>query len=403
MPRITQLENKRSTISDDASILLDRDNGIPLRILGSDFKSELYSRLMKSLEYSFFNLAGDFRPAETKHEFYLYGKRILESYGYDISSLVDSNGIPVLIETDGVLNTTKGWMFHKAGTPNSIKIFFVDGTTATYEENDSTEEETKIFSWKGNLANTSDWLREFDLPGYPLRPSQMWDPDDVRNTWISDEISSIHNQISTESIGQSDSTKRPVVFETLSGVKTLLFSNLTSVDITSFDLSTSLDWTITFWIKPSNRTEDILGNSSSPNSRIILNYDLGMINLIDSTGYSVLAAAPIFDKRFHMISLVSDSTGKVFVYVDRDLSVAFEGITSFTGLDSIGMETFSGAFGFFYIESGIEASLAEIQHLYDRTYQRYLLDDTYDEPIPMMFSDTEVYGFSETEYYAFEI
>ncbi len=403
MPRITQLENQLSNIPDNSSILLDRDNGIPLRILGSDFKSELYSRLMKSLEYSFFNLAGDFRPAETIHEFYLFGKKLLESYGYDPSSILDSKGIPVLIETDGVLNTTKGWMFHKIGTPNSIKVFFVDGTTATYEENDSTAEETKIFSWKGNLANTSNWLRDFDLPGYPLRPSQMWDPNDIRNAWMSDEILSIHNQISTESIGQSDSTKRPVVFETLSGIKTLLFSSLTSVDITSFDLDTSSDWTITFWVKPSNRTEDILGNSSSPNSRIILDYDLGMLNLIDSTGYSVLTAAPIFDKRFHMISLVSDSTGKVFVYIDRSLSVAFDDIASFTGLDSIGLETFSGAFGFFYIETGIEASIAEIQHLYDRTYQRYLLDDTYDEPIPMMFSDTEVYGFSETEYYAFEV
>lgn len=401
MPRISQLENKIPTIANDAAILIDRDNGVPLKILGVDLKSELFSRLSPPVEYSFFDLAGDFRPAETRGEFYLFGKALLESYGYDLSIDNTKNGVPVLIETNEILSTIKGWMIHINDVVNSIKVLFEDGTESVYLENDSSPVLIKIFSWKAALANTEDWLRDIDIPGYPVRPTQMWNPNDVRNTWMDEKIAVVHNQIGTVSLTQADSSKQPDLHETTKG-KIFLFSQGNSLDVTPFDLSTSVAWTLVFWVKPSNRDETLLGNSATSGNKIILKHSNSSILLIDSLNESTSISANIFNKKFHLVTITCSVEGFINIYIDKERKGMVAGASDFIGINSIGMSSFSGSLGFLFVENDIEASMAEVNHLYDRTVEKYEMNEEFNTPIMLGFSETEAYGFSETEVYAFE-
>jgi hypothetical protein len=201
MPLISKFENQKSTLDDNGVVIADRA-GTPVKITGENFKTETSDLMNEQVTYYFYGLIGNFRPSETKGEFYLFGFTLLNNLGYDISSNDPTKGFPIYTLIDsgsGYVESEKGWMYHEFDTENStayIRIAFPD-TTVSYERLDDTAIDIALKTYYGTLPETSDWVREADIgEGLVIR----YDAMDVRNGKRYENITAIENEVLGDNI-----------------------------------------------------------------------------------------------------------------------------------------------------------------------------------------------------------
>lgn len=406
MALITDLPIQVTAIDDSASIILERDLSKPLRILGVDFKREIGLGIQEPLEHAYIDLVGSFRPSQTKGEFYSYGKTLLQGLGYNLSVNKKSAGLPVMLEIDSVSDNEKGWMYHWVfGGLNYIKVAFSSGTTKSFKEGDTTAQVISLYSYAGLFPNTGSWLRDIDFPGYPVKPTSMWNPSDLRNGLVpkfgESIVASLFDQSGTDPMAQTDPNKRPSLFGLPSNEQTIIFgAGSTNLKVTPFSLSSSAKWTIVLWVRPSDREEVLLG-SSTGHSRLTFKPSANELTLKFSNQSVERIPVYVFDKEFHMVSLTGNGEGKIDIYVDNSFVRRISPSLNLSNLDSVGMGDFSGLLGAFYLEQGIHASELEIKTLYSRMLGRYYVDEEWNEAMAYDFSAVDSYGFSEEDEYGF--
>ncbi len=196
MPLISQFERQSSVINDDDTFIVDR-SGLPYKITGENYKTEMSSLLNKETTYCFYGLIGDFRTSETKHEFYLFGKALLENLGYEINHQGLSRGFPIYTLIDsgsGYVKSEKAWIYHYNNPlEDTVPRIFVSSSSAlqTYEKYDSTAIDIKIKTYYGKFPGSDYWIHYLDLPTNLIH---IYESSDLRNVLRYTVVSSIENE-----------------------------------------------------------------------------------------------------------------------------------------------------------------------------------------------------------------
>lgn len=427
MARISQLERNIPYIEDTAHIVVDREE-TPYKISGKNFKAEILRFLLQTTtEYSFLNLAGDFRPSATRGEFYEFGKVLLDEI---------TNGLPVKLEVNNVSDDLKGWMFYD---DDKVKIFFENGTSEVFEEDDDTLGEFKIYSWVGPLQGYWKYVTKFDIPGLGVKPSEMWNTFDLRNTWNGPFLETFYNQVSTNDISFDEHEITPTNIQTEQGNNLLLFGSYSSLQFNETkDFPINSRWTIISWVKPAtNRTEIFLTgpeniempynnvdtfleehqgdpgfqngfieefeqyvveSNVTENNRITFNIENMSIDIHDDGGNSGSLVIPeLYDDELHLLVITSDGTGIIKIYLDDEEIGTISNLSTTIQLSSLGAGLFSGILHLLYFVPE-KAAISEIKRFYDKTKNMF----EYNDSLSLEgFSESEVYGFSEEDVYGF--
>ena len=410
MALISGFGNQKTTLDDNASLIINRA-GYPFRILGSSFKSGLQTPLLTRPVCNFFGTVGSFRPAETRHEFYISSKAILESVGYDLSSNDAAKGLPVSLYTDGSLVCSSGWMYHwcDSGTDqNSIKILS-GATTYTYEEEDSTVEETLLQAYYGSFSGSEVWLSDLDVPEYSLVSGHLWDPSDLRVltrvTTRDSFFTSSKDLINTDDLSQTTESHQPQLLLLDSGKSAFMLDGvLTRLEVPEFSLLASSPWTVMFWGKPSTKDGPLLGSLTDGTRVVVPDIVTGSLLITDDddlTVGSTSAFSELYDGSFHLVTLASDSAGYVKMYLDKSLVETVGPIGDITGLDCFGLPGCNWFLGITYVHSTDQATLSDIMRFYDKTAPWYALgaywdsfDITANEFGDLLGSEEGIFGFA---------